>query len=272
VNPLVRVARSFLRPRRERRERAGADVVVVSFPKSGRTWLRLLIGKVLCDRYGLPERSMLDTRALTAAAGLPVTVFSHDGSSNAEARHWRRLSRDKGEYRSKKVLLLAREPRDVVVSCYFQASRRRDEYHGDLSSFLRDPRHGIRKVLVWSRIWSESSRIPRAFRVVRYEDLHAAPEKTLREVLEFLGIQDVPDPTIRAAIEFARFDNMRRLEAAGRFQAGKLRPRRADDPESYKTRKGKVGGHADYLGPEDLAYADRVLAEFGDPFARPPIA
>ena len=94
MHPLVRRAKSIRKALRERRELAPAKVAIVSFPKSGRTWLRLLIGRALCQRYGLPESQILDTFALTRAAGILPTVFTHDGTSNTEGRHLRRLDRE----------------------------------------------------------------------------------------------------------------------------------------------------------------------------------
>jgi hypothetical protein len=33
---------------------------IISFPKSGRTWLRVLLGKALCEELHLDETVMLD--------------------------------------------------------------------------------------------------------------------------------------------------------------------------------------------------------------------
>jgi len=267
MNPILRFAKARLRPLKERRKRAPAEVVIVSFPKSGRTWLRLMIGRAVCDRYGLPEAQMLDTLELTRAAGLPPTTFCHDGGSNLEARHLDRLERDKSGYRHQQVLLLARDPRDVVTSCYFQASHRRDLFRGSLSEFVRDPRYGIRKILTWYRIWEENRARPRDFAVLRYEDLRAEPEKGLRQALEFIGVADLDEKTVRDAVEYARFDNMRKLERQEAFASGILRPKRGGAEESLKTRRGVVGGYVDHLAPEDLAYCDAAMAELGSGFA-----
>jgi hypothetical protein len=40
----------------------------------------------------------------------------------------------------------------------------------------------------------------------------------------------------------------------------KLRPVRAGDPGSYKTRRGTVGGHRDELTPDQIARLDRLVA------------
>jgi hypothetical protein len=83
----------------------------------------------------------------------------------------------------------------------------------------------------------------------------------LRDALAFLGAVDLPDRVVSDAIEYGRFDNMRRMEQAGGLGEGsRLRPGDAADASSYKTRKGKVGGYAETFSPEDLGYANGVIA------------
>jgi hypothetical protein len=64
----------------------------------------------------------------------------------------------------------------------------------------------------------------------------------------------ISEACIKEAVQFASFDNMRKMEAEGRFQSGVLKPANPADPESYKTRQGKVQGYLDYLSDEDLQY------------------
>lgn len=71
------------------------DAYVISFPKSGRTWLRLLIGKTLCEKFNLPSDIMLDTYRVTAAAGTLRTQLTHDHSSMNEGARYFELPTDK---------------------------------------------------------------------------------------------------------------------------------------------------------------------------------
>jgi Sulfotransferase domain len=57
------------------------------------------------------------------------------------------LETDKSRYRGTKVLYLIRDPRDVVVSCFFQATRRKKLFRGTLSEFIRSDNYGIRKIV-----------------------------------------------------------------------------------------------------------------------------
>jgi len=77
-------------------------VYVVSYPKSGRTWLHLMLGKAVCAQFGVAEVHMLRSRKFTRAAGLSRTAFTH--------------ARSLPSYRDKNILFLVRDPRDVVVS------------------------------------------------------------------------------------------------------------------------------------------------------------
>jgi alcohol sulfotransferase len=96
---------------------------------------------------------------------------------------------------------------------------------------------------------------------VRYEDLRAEPEVHLERVLEFLGA--APSAAeIAEAVAFASFDNMKQLEESAAFGSGDRRivPGEASNPDSFKVRRGKVGGYRDYLSDEEAAVLDELVA------------
>jgi len=74
--------------------------------------------------------------------------------------------------------------------------------------------------------------------------------------------ESMPDMKMfQAALEFSRFENMQKLEAAGAFDSKILLPGDVRDPESFKVRRGKVGGYREYLSLEDQRYAADALTE-----------
>ena len=150
-----------------------AQALIVSFPKSGRTWLRLMVGKALCTRFGMPDRKALAIDELSSRAGLLRTYVTHDGSAIEDGYTYRQLPVGKQRYAKKRIVLLTRDPKDVLVSSYFHATRRARLYSGDISTFIRDDRYGARKLARFHQIWSEHAHVPAAFMVVRYEDLQA---------------------------------------------------------------------------------------------------
>lgn len=253
-----------------------ADAYVISYPKSGRTWLRVLLGKVLCLHYGLDEERLLDTPELSDRAGVLRTDFHHDESEIRDDLDYRSLPEDKRAYRGKKVIFLARDPRDVLVSSYFEATRRSFlfdgepiEFDGSLFEFVRSPVFGAKKIAAFYEIWAANRAVPKDFLLIRYEQLHAAPGDRLRDVLRFLGAGAVGREHVAEAVTYASFDNMRRLERANVFGDPRLRPGDPHEPETYKVRRGIVGGYVDYLSQADVAYINREFARRDSPFAYP---
>lgn len=249
-----------------------ADAYVISYPKSGRTWLRVLLGKALSLHHRFGAEHLLDTPGLTAAAGMLRTDFHHDGTELRHDLDYLSLTYGKRIYCDKAVVFLARDARDVLVSGYFEATRRSFlfdgrpvEFDGSLSEFIRSPVFGVRKLAVFYDIWARNQTTPRRFLLIHYEQLHAQPENVLCAVLKFLGAQAVSQQHIAEAVAYAQFENLRALERANVFSDPRLQPGDPADPESYKVRRGRVAGYLDYLPEADIAYIDREFALRGSP-------
>lgn len=248
----------------QRRHFATTDVLVISVGKSGRTWFRVALHKYLELHFGIPF-TLQDPG--DRARGIPHIHYSHETWSYRASDHW--LHRLLGRsicpdpiLGSKRVILIFRDPRDVVVSLYFQATRRsrRGTYAGSLQEFIRDRRTGLPAIIDVMNRWHDRLKDHPACLWISYERMHSDTESCLREALTHAGIKPVDDGHLRSAIEFASFENMKRLEAADRFQSSILRPGNPSDPDSFKVRKGKVGGFLEHFGAADLEYADQQLA------------
>jgi len=247
-----------------RRADREAEYFLVSYPKCGRTWLRVLLSRALEIHYGSPEVDYLGGAFLGGnVPGAPRVRVTHDDDP-----HWktsRGLDRRKRRYRGKRVVLLVRDPRDVLVSMYFERSRRERAYSGTLSQFLHERRGSLDTILAYYNIWARSRGIPSDLLVVRYEDLRRDTERELVRLLAFIGVSDASEATVREAVRFASFESMREMESAGSLESGRLRPRDPNDPESFKTRRGKVGGFVDYLNPDEIADVERRIRSGLDP-------
>ena len=161
------------------------NVYIVSYPKSGRTWLRLLIGKSLCEKYNISENRMIRARYMTSAAGLYRTQFIHNGSATHEKRSFRELPADKSEFKNTRIILLGRDIKDILVSSYFQATKREESFEGSISDFIRSDQFGAIKILTFYKQWYDQRHVPVDFLFIRYENLHKNPEDELRKVFGF---------------------------------------------------------------------------------------
>jgi len=105
---------------------SGGEVVILSAPKSGRTWIRTFLCAYLCKRHGL-DFTLQPGRY--DHPGFPRVIFSHDRFEHrTKGNRWDRV---RGKYlvprrelRSAKIILLVRDPRDCFVSLYLQMTRR----------------------------------------------------------------------------------------------------------------------------------------------------
>jgi len=235
------------------------DAYLLSFPKCGRTWLRVMLERALIVHFGLEKVESLESNVLLGNPGpqMPTIKIVHD--DHPQFKTPAELTPNKKTYQGVKVILLVRDMRDALVSNYFQATKRRNSFTGDLSSFIRYDRGSTDTFIRFYNIWAENRHVPADFLPVRYENIHADVERELRRILEFVGLR-VEEDTIRAAIDCGRFDNMRKLETNELLQAtGRLKPKDKDDRESYKTRRGKVGGFVEYLNESDIAYLNEKM-------------
>ena len=64
---------------------ADADAVVISFPKSGRTFVRAMLARLFQVKFGIDERRLLDFPSLRRAApAVPRLLFVHAGDAMRE--------------------------------------------------------------------------------------------------------------------------------------------------------------------------------------------
>ena len=110
--------------------------------------------------------------------------------------------------------------------------------------------------------------MPKSFLFIRYEDLHQDPSGVLRKVLGFIGEVEVEENRLDESIAYCSFNNLKKLEAENKFKDSKLKPADVSDPESFKVRKGKIGGYTEYLSEEDVEFIDKTIKEYRIDFAK----
>jgi len=256
-----------------------ADIVVVSFGKSGRTWLRVMISHLFRVMYRLPENAILGFDNFhNLNKSVPKIFFTHD---NYIKDFTGDLS-SKQPFYDKRVVLLARDPRDVAVSQFFQwkfrikpskvAINKYPPQGSDISLFdfvMGDNGGGMRAVTEYLNLWAAEAGKVNAFHLLRYEDLRTNTREELRKLLDFMQV-DATDADVEAAVEYSSYENMKKMESKEqfRFAGGRMMPRDKDNPDSYKVRRAKVGGYRDYFTDEEVAAIDARLAAELDPLFR----
>lgn len=272
--------KSILNSLEEESSHAEDKIFVVSFPKSGRTWLRVLLSRYKQRLLGLDDFHLkLHAFHSEKPVKTPQFIFYHANSSyhSQEASGVARLLDSCGwlplrypypfslEYcRGSRLIFLLRDPRDVVVSYFHQLSKREERVEvSSPANFARRRLVGIHRIIAFMNFVAEQQAEEQQLHIY-YEDLHASPEKELEKVLQFAEMPIRP-AFIQESIEYARFENMRKLELSG-SQGDKLQAVDESNPDTFKTRKGKVGSYREELPRATVAYIDRVIARELHPF------
>ena len=278
MGSLTRDARRHAKKLRRRfteRQRWDFDVYLLSYPKCGRTWVTLQVGRAISQHYGLEVPNLLKLSVFgERIPGVPNIRLTHDDQPHRKRPH--ELSPTREKLTGKKVILLVRDPRDVIVSYYHHKSRReplrdfwwfqkkRRETHsrfaGTLTDFLAQDIGSFDTLLRYYAVWEQARHTPSEFMLLRYEDMQADPAGQLRRVLDFMGLAAITDAEVKEAVEYSSFSNMRKIESGEEVKSFKLKAGDVNDPNSYKVRRGKVGGYRDELTPAQIEKLERKMA------------
>lgn len=233
--------------------------VCISYPKSGRTWVRFAL----------------------LSAGVKIE-FNHGGYASRDPDELGyQFTGVRPHVFGTKNIFLHRNPLDTAVSEFHQIySRifRPDHQHyerikerltkqnllppTDVDEFVLHPIWGCRKISAFNAAHIKYFSKRKNSMLVRYEDLRTEPRVHFSRLLDFIGAKDYD---IEHVLKESSFENMRQLELnadAATKKANRLYGMRDGDENSLKVRKGKVGGYSETLKPETVEAARRICAEY----------
>jgi len=186
------------------------DVFLVSFPKSGNTWTRFLLG------------NLVSTGEPATFSNIHLLVPDPTGTSQRDLERMPRprviKSHECFDPRYPRVIYIVRDPRDVVVSQYHYY--RKIRYIPDdlpietfVGRFLAGETWPVGS---WGQnvvTWLGTSEGDPRFLLLRYEDMVADTYRELRKIVAFIGLKTTAE-LITQAVERSSITQMRRLEKA----------------------------------------------------------
>jgi hypothetical protein len=262
-----------------------ANFLIIGHPKSGNTWLKVMISRLYQLRYDLPESKLINTdefaRKIPEIPRLAATnaYYSYEG----EVGKLLAVGAPENPLRHKPVLFLARNPIDIAVSWYHQFTKRQSRAKQELINhwienpidrntvqmwdFVRYSDIGLPSLIEYQNTWARNVQELEHGLLVKYEELRTEPVPTLLKITRLMG-EDFSEEEVRAAVEWGSFDNLQKLETSGTFSQGGMRLVNANDPSTFKVRRGKVGGYRDDFDPQQVAelealVRDNILPELG---------
>jgi hypothetical protein len=216
------------------------DIFIVSYPKSGNTWMRFLIGNLFW-KDGATDFSNLEQR-------VPDIYRNVEKALQSRPRPRLLKSHEPFDPRYKKLIYIVRDPRDVLVSYYFHELKFRtiDESVSILDfteRFLNgdvNPSFGS-----WAEnagSWIGARQDTPGFLLLRYEDLKTDTIKNISPVADFIGGRS-PE-MVRKAVEACTAERMRELERTQGQSWDALKKTRKDIPF---VRSAVAGGWREHL-------------------------
>lgn len=245
------------------------DAFLVSYPKSGRTWLRFLLSCYFAEvaKLGFEPDLHSTFRVLPnfdrdAERGLPVFV-GRDSEVDVPLIAVSHRQFEPRLFGGRPVIILVRDPRDVCVSAYFHETKHKHRFSGSISQFIEDETYGIPAIVRYHNGWAKGLAKGRSL-VVSYEEMSSSTDSAVRAILDFLG-QPVSEEALTRAIEQARFSKMQKTEKKTGIPGHEYD--RSDD-DSLRVRKGKVGGFADTLSNIEAKRIVQICSETMVPEAK----
>lgn len=217
------------------------DIFLVSYPKSGNTWVRFLIANLLKKNDELIDfQSVIK---FVPEIGTHMDVLANLDRPRIIKSH--ELYND--EYPN--VIYIVRDPRDVYVS-YYHYLKKKLPVGMTFTEFLR-------KDDLYPSRWHEhvSSWIDKPnLLLVKYEDLLLDTYGELSKILSFIHRDDFDEKQIKKAIAASNFEQMKKIESE------KGRPFKTKEEAMRATqfvRKGIIGDWINYFNKDDLKLVER---------------
>jgi hypothetical protein len=230
------------------------DVFLVSYLRSGSTWVRFLFGNFIHQEpvtFSNVERLVPSIQELPdhELRSLPRVLKSHECF----------------DPRYPRVIYIVRDPRDVAVSFYFYNLKVRELPEGYPMDDFVDRFLAARTVAYADRLgswqdhvlsWVRLRQGQENFCLVRYEDLLSDPERQLERVAPLLRVSATRDRITRA-IELSSASRMQRLE---REQSQKWVTTKNTRSDIAFVREAKAGGWSKRLSQ---AAVDKIESKWG---------
>ena len=221
---------------------AHASTLLISYPKSGRTWLRMMLAKLMMSTYKEAKNDRHE-----------IFPSLHDSYKEVKARF-------KEDYKDLNIIFLHRHPADTVISYFKEMTTNTLSgvyYAGTMSECLRNERHGLNRVIEYNNMWVRKHKNFNRFLMLSYYMLHKNPFACLAAITQVVELPTIKE-AIEEAIEYSTFDNMKKIEKGegdnllehykGNFGV-----------EPGRVRVGKYNNYHNILSEEDIKYVEECM-------------
>ena len=222
LDQLISQKKFQLRLKNLQAEYQHADYMFLSYPKSGRTWIRYVLGEYLHILYGVKNTHRLNGAYAKGSTperrekGCPLISFTHDFHSfqgEICEKTFSQIIKEnkfifKNFYLDIPTIFLVRNPIDCCVS-YYWMQYYMNKFTGSIKEWFMSYEYGLENIKIWFDLMLDTwSNIPNKL-TVQYHDLYH--KSTWIRLLNFMSIP-IHENTLDKLLIKNSFDNSKKQE------------------------------------------------------------
>ena len=222
------------------------DGYILSYPKSGRTWLYEILKLY---SYKKDDKNFINNRKIVKFNNQFIK-FIHDCSDpNPYPIEATKQKFNKKKIIYKKKIILIRDPREIIISFWYQMKFREKTYNHSISKFIEDEYLGIKKIISFYNLidleFSEN------YKIITYANLVNNTFDEIEKILIHFNLA-VDKKLIRKCIDECSFQKLQKKE---------IIKSKDKDIKSLKFRVGSLGDFKKELSDKDLLNINSKIEE-----------
>lgn len=222
------------------------NFAILARPKTGTTFLGRVLDCVTEGQFKKIDMDDRDFKRIFINKKHVIYLFAHPAFPPSRLNKF------------DKKIIFVRDVRDMLVSYYFHLKYRRDVSRRTLQKIPAEMSiddfclNSLNQTIDDFYVKYDSC----YDLLIRYEDLY---KKDIHRLVDYLPINcSVAD--IDNCISLNSFDKMKRIETQGQDR-GELRKANSSHKESFKVRRGKIGGFVDYLSEHTIEKINKIIKD-----------